>query len=128
MKNAVVVMIAILIAPALAHAVDVVELKTGQRVEGSFKGADDVAVRITVNGRIVTFKPREVHAIYYDVERPVTSPVSRAQEVVKVLRDLQLFTMTKPDFSEYRGRLGYAKSRVGLLSGKLTDPPVNATT
>src|SRR5262245_23030437 len=86
MRNVVIVMIAILAAPGLALAVDVVELKSGQRVEGSFKSADEIAVRIDVGGRIVTFKPHDVHAIYYDVERAVTPPVSPATEALKVLK------------------------------------------
>ena len=34
-------------------------------MEGTFKGADDSAVRIEVGGRIMTFAPAEVRAIYY---------------------------------------------------------------
>ena len=44
---------------------DVVELRNGQRVEGTFQGADDSAVRIEVGGHIMTFAPAEVRAIYY---------------------------------------------------------------
>ena len=44
---------------------DVVELKTGQRIEGTFKGADDASVRIEVGGQVVTFTPEQVRAIYY---------------------------------------------------------------
>ena len=44
---------------------DVIELRTGERVEGTFKGADDSAVRIEIDGRIVTFAPAQVRAIYY---------------------------------------------------------------
>ena len=36
---------------------DVIELRTGQRVEGTFKGADDSAVKIEIDGRIMTFAP-----------------------------------------------------------------------
>ena len=44
---------------------DVIELRTGERVEGTFKGADDSAVRIEIDGRLVTFAPAQVRAIYY---------------------------------------------------------------
>ena len=44
---------------------DVIELRSGQRVKGTSKGADDGAVRIEGDGRIVTFAPAEVCAIYY---------------------------------------------------------------
>jgi hypothetical protein len=44
-------------------AADVIELRTGGRVEGTFKGADDSAVRIEIDGRIVTFAPAQVMKI-----------------------------------------------------------------
>ena len=44
---------------------DAVELQNGQRVEGTFQGADDSAIRIEVGGHIMTFAPAEVRAIYY---------------------------------------------------------------
>jgi hypothetical protein len=44
---------------------DAVELQNGQRVEGTFQGTDDSAVRIEVGGHIMTFAPAEVRAIYY---------------------------------------------------------------
>jgi hypothetical protein len=44
---------------------DMVAPRNGQRAEGTFKGANDSAVRIEIGGRIVTFAPAEVRAIYY---------------------------------------------------------------
>src|SRR5262249_14400958 len=122
------VMIAVLTGPIVAQALDVVELKSGQRVEGSFKSADDGAVRIEVGGRIAAFNPREVHAIYYDVHVAPKAPLSPAQEALKVLRDLQSFTTAKPSFSEYRGRLGYARFRLDRLSGRLAAPALSVAT
>jgi len=62
-------MIAALLAVPLLSvppvSADVIELRTGERVEGTFKGADDSAVRIEIDGRLVTFAPAQVRAIYY---------------------------------------------------------------
>lgn len=63
---------------ARSASADVVELRSGERVEGRFKGADDAAVRIEVDGRLVTFPPAAVRAIYYG-----PPPASRAEPIAE---------------------------------------------
>src|SRR6185295_7471265 len=53
---------------------DVIELRTGERVEGTFRGADDSAVRIEIDGRPVTFAPSQVRAIYYGSAPSMRAP------------------------------------------------------
>ena len=50
-------LLAVSLVSVLSVSADVIELRTGQRVEGTFKGADDSAVKIEIDGRIVTFAP-----------------------------------------------------------------------
>lgn len=72
---------------------DVIELKTGQRVEGSFKGADQTAVRIEIGGQVLTFKPEQVRAIYYGAAPAVASGSSSvAQAAMWALKGLQSVT------------------------------------
>jgi hypothetical protein len=63
---------------------DVVELRNGQRVEGTFQGADDRAVRIEVGGHIMTFAPAEVRTIYYGRSSIVQIEASKIVEDLAV--------------------------------------------
>ena len=60
---------------SLASA-DVVELKTGQRVEGTFKQATPAGIVIEVGGQTITFKQEKVQAIYFG-----SAPASQQQRV-----------------------------------------------
>jgi hypothetical protein len=76
-------------APVLARSVlvlltlarcayaDVVELKDGRRMEGTFKGASPAIVAIDVGGRTVTFPFDDVRAVYFGeavAGKPVPEP------------------------------------------------------
>jgi hypothetical protein len=89
---------------------DVVELRDGQRVEGIFKGADDSAVRIEVDGRIVTFAPAEVRAIYYG---PAPAPpLPELGEAIGGLAMLRSVARTGVTYQEYAPRLSEAQVAV----------------
>ena len=47
-------------------------------MEGTFKGADDSAVRIETGGRVLTFTPEQVRAIYYGA-----SPSSKPEPLLE---------------------------------------------
>jgi hypothetical protein len=89
---------------------DVVELKTGQKVEGTFKGADEAAVRVEVGGQVITFKPDQVRAIYYGAapaERPVAPPLR--DEAIRALRGVESITTGGTTYREYVTRANDAK-------------------
>lgn len=102
----------------LARA-DVIELRTGERVEGAFKGADAAAVRIEVDGRVLTFRPAEVRAIYYG-PAPAVAPAVGAPVVPVAERDAALWALaalrsvarTGVTYQEYAPRLGEARAAV----------------
>jgi hypothetical protein len=54
-----------------------VELKSGEKVEGTVKRADENAVKIEVGGQMVTFKREKVRAIYYTMT-PAAAPTGAA--------------------------------------------------
>lgn len=114
--------ITILLAFGVARAsADVVELKTGQRVEGTFKGADDTAVRIEIGGQVLMFKPEQVRAIYYGAAPASTSPAaspSPRDEALKALKGLQSVAQAGTNYRDYSPRVSDAKIMVDrYLSG-----------
>jgi hypothetical protein len=114
--------VALLGLAAPAAAGDVVELKTGRRIQGTFKGADDAAVRIEVNGKIVMLKPAQVKAIYYGATPEASmSQQAAGEEALRVLTALRAMTADRPTYGQYVGRLGYARFRANLLLPKVTD-------
>lgn len=60
---------------ASAYA-DVIELKNGQRIEGSLKQADQSTVTVEVGGQLVTFKTEQVRAIYYGSAPSPSTPAT----------------------------------------------------
>jgi len=58
---------AILVVAPIAVSAHVVELTTGQKVEGTLKNADANSVRVEIGGQVVTFKGDQVRAIWYGV-------------------------------------------------------------
>ena len=102
-------LLSITVAPVAAHA-DVVELKSGQKIEGTFKGADDVAVKIEVGGQTVAFQPEQVRAIYYGAA-PVSAEVqpSPVQEAMKAVRGLQSVSQGGITYRDYAPRVSDAK-------------------
>jgi hypothetical protein len=98
---------------ATAARADVVELTTGQRVEGVFKGADDDSVKIERGGQVLTFKRERVRAIYYGPLSPSSaSPRPPGAEALDVLKALHTLTVSGPGYTQYLGRLVYAQFRI----------------
>ena len=90
---------------------DVIELRTGERVEGTFKGADDSAVRIEIDGRIVTFAPAQVRAIYYGSAPTSTTPAPLLErdEAIGALEGLRSVARTGLTYREYAPRVSEAQ-------------------
>jgi hypothetical protein len=76
----------LLASPALA---DVVELKTGQRVEGTLKQADQASVTVEVGGQVVTFKAEQVRAVYYGAAPSTAAAVPPSSDALRALKALQ---------------------------------------
>jgi hypothetical protein len=93
---------------------DVIELRTGERVEGTFKGADDSAVRIEVDGRLVTFAPAQVRAIYYGAVPASTAAASLLErdEAIGALEGLRSVARTGVTYQEYAPRVSEARLAV----------------
>jgi hypothetical protein len=110
---------AVLLA-GVVHA-DVVELKTGQRVEGTLKQADQVTVSVEVGGQVVTFKAEQVKTIHYGgaPASVATAPADAQGEALKALRTLESGTSAGMTYRDYAPRVADTKAVVDrYLSGK----------
>src|SRR3990172_9165502 len=95
---------------------DMVEIKTGQRVEGTFKRATDAGVVIEVGGQLITFRQDQVRAIYFGSTPPLaeTKPqsLSLAQEALRSLKTLQSVVSSSINYPNYIPRVSDAKVQV----------------
>jgi hypothetical protein len=106
--------------PALA---DVVELKTGQRVEGTLRQADQATVSVEVGGQVVTFKAEQVKTISYGAASASTSQSAPASEALRALKALQSATSVGITYRYYAPRVIDTKVQVDrFLLGNAIGP------
>lgn len=98
---------------------DVMELKTGERLEGTFKQANAAGVVILVGGQTVTMPLVKVRAIYFGAAPVAQQPTvtkadpSAAHEALKALKALRAATEVGMLYPDYRARLADTKVKVG---------------
>jgi hypothetical protein len=116
MRLALTIALVLAAVPALA---DVVELMTGQRVEGTLKQADQATVTIEVGGQAIIFKAEQVRAMYYG-STPATALVTEpAREALRALKALQSAATAGVTYPDYAPRVIDAKIQVDrYLAGK----------
>ena len=126
--TAAVTTVGVLLCMTIPAAADVVELKNGQRVEGAFKSADEVSVRIEVGGQTVTFKPEQVRAIYYGAAPATSSAPSLGTEALRALKALQSAVGGGLTYRDYGPRLTDTKIQLDRYfdSPIKDDKPVRA--
>lgn len=111
--------LAFLLMAAAARA-DIVELKTGERVEGTLKQADQATVIVEVGGQAVTFKPDQVKAIYYGSALSAhLSGLPPAASAIGALKALQSVAAAGATYRDYRRRVADAKIEVDRSIGGL---------
>ena len=108
-----------------AARADVVELRSGERVEGTFKSADDNAVRIEVDGRLVTYPPHEVRAIYFGPApakvAPAPVPIVERDDAIGALGGLRSVAQRTVTYQEYAPRVNEVKGVVDRYLQKKED-------
>lgn len=103
---------------------DVVELKTGQRIEGNLKQATPTEVVIEVGGQVIIFSSEKVRAIYFGVA-PSQNPEqsSARQEALRALKALKSVTEAGVSYRDYAPRVSDAKIIVDrYLQGSDSEP------
>ena len=91
---------------------DVVELRTGERVEGTFKQATPAGVMIEVGGQTLTFEQERVRAIYFGSAPSVQGQTSAMADALAALKELQSVVSGGVNYRDYGRRVGDAKIRV----------------
>jgi hypothetical protein len=149
MKGTVAVIVFIMLAP-LAHA-DVLELKAGQRIEGTFKEAVDGKVSIEVGDQTITFDQEKVRSILFDnlpapvVTAPVATapvaspapaptpppalridPVSEASAVLAPLKTLRSIAQAGTNYRDYAQRVADTKPTVDTYVSEGEASPIKA--
>jgi len=100
---------------------DVVELKTGQRIEGTFRQAGPSGVVIEVGGQTITFDQDKVRAIYFgSAPTQAQSQPSALTETLKALKALQSVTRGGIAYRDYAPRVNDAKI---VVDRYLQEPP-----
>lgn len=117
---------------------DTVELKTGERLEGTFRQASvSSGIVIEVAGQAITIPLAKVRAIYFGAAKPAPSasaPASRApaswQEALDAVRGLRSVTASGISYRDYASRVLDAKVKVDryLASLKPDDEKSDAST
>jgi hypothetical protein len=111
---ALIVLMSISFALPVARA-DVVELMSGDRVEGKFKQATVIGVVIVVGGQTMTFPLDKVRAIYFGTA-PAATPKSAQSSLfasaLDALRSLRSAVGAGATFTQYMARLQDTKIQV----------------
>ena len=105
------------LSPSLLLA-DVVELKTGERLEGTFKQANAAGVVIEVGGQAINMPLEKVRAIYFGAtpSPQSTGPeIAGPREALQSLKALQSVTTIGVGYRDYALRVADTKVKVDLF-------------
>lgn len=98
---------------------DVIELKTGEQLEGTFKQANSAGVVIEVGGQSINMPLAKVRAIYFGARPPAAAQlsapetkISAAHEALKSLKALRVSTEVGTTLRDYVSRLTETKIKV----------------
>ncbi len=91
---------------------DVVELKTGARLQGTLKQATPTAVQIEVGGETLTIEKEKVRAIYFESTPTGPAQPSARGEAIEALRGLQALTRGRLTYTEYAPQVKATKLMV----------------
>jgi hypothetical protein len=120
-----------LIASAPAASADVLELKTGERLEGTFKQASvPGGIVIEVGGQVITMPFAKVRAIYFGAA-PTAAPAGSASTVsaaqaLDALMELKDVTSSGLNYRDYSQRVLDVKIRVSRYLRGGAESPVKS--
>ena len=109
MKRLLTVVLLLVASPAGA---DVIELKTGQRIEGALKQATPASVAVEVGGQTITFEGEKVRAIYFGAAPASATPPKLSQDALRALKGLESVTKGGVTYRDYGPRVSDAKITV----------------
>lgn len=107
---------------------DTLELKTGERMDGTFKQAGAAGVVIEVAGQPLTVPLEKVKAIYFGAASPANiSAFSPIKDALDALRGLRSVTESGVSYRQYSERVLDAKVKVDQVSGDSSPAAAAAT-
>ncbi len=106
----------------IAAAADTVELRTGERIEGSAAQVSATTISIEAGGRTLSFARAQVRAIYFGA--PTASLPAAAREALQALEALRSALAAGVNRKEYEPRLEEARKVVDryLNGSEAADP------
>jgi hypothetical protein len=106
---------------------DVIELKTGQRVEGTLTQTTSVSVVVEVGGQTITFDREKVRAIYFGAAPAASlAQPSARDEAMKALKGLRSVAQGGIAYRDYAPRVSDAKIVVDRYLGEGQESPDRA--
>jgi hypothetical protein len=133
-----VVALVLLVLSRHCASADVVELTSGERVEGALKEATSAGVEIEVADQSIRFEANKVRAIYFGSParppapapatsgvsvQPPTKPASPAAGALQLLQSLRSAVAGGMTLSEYEGRVNNTAPLVQLYLAGASAPP-----
>ena len=106
------IVMVIIFAPLSILRADTVELKTGERIEGTFKQATLNEVTIEVGGQTLKFQLEKVRAITFGSAPLTNVPISNLQEAVDSLKALRSVVEVGIIYKDYDTRVLDTKIKV----------------
>ena len=100
---------------ALNAVGDTVELKTGERLEGTFRQAGSTGVTIETAGQLITIPLKKVLAIYFGGAKTRPHGPAPSQEALDALRALRSVTEAGISYREYAPRVLDTKREGGQV-------------
>lgn len=99
---------------SLASA-DIIELNTGQRVEGTFKQLSLTSVSIEIGGQTIRFEIGKIRALFFGSAAGVSAAnitPSTSQDALRALKDLRSAVSAAITYRDYGPRVSDTKIRV----------------
>lgn len=112
----------LVVVGCLSASADTIELKTGERIEGTFKQAGAAGAVIEIGGQPVTFALDKVRAIYLGAV-VAAAPVSASTEALTALKGLRSVTASGINYRDYSTRVLDAKVIVDRYVGEAGADP-----
>ena len=103
----------------ISHAA-ILELRTGQKVEGDYLGGSEIEIKMKVGSQIISFPMSDVVRLDISVKQPKSEFASDSLRALRVLQGLQSVTRAGVNFTEYKKRTLDATVEIDAFYKKYT--------